>query len=431
MASKRETARSLTAELFAAPTAQIQQTDPTLQAAPPADTPPPPDTPPVQTPPQVVTPGVDQPPPQADPPVTKKFDPASLQNRFTQDPPVALPDVDIPELPPDNPASQAADPKARHAWAELRTKVREFQKAAMEADARAKAADAEMQRIAAEQARVAAELDEQKRREQELTEKLGRLSLSESPEFQQKYDLKQQEVKVKLSKALVKFAGVEAADSEAAAAKILSADAKDLPTMLGDLNPSVAGMILALTSESAAIQEARTQELSNWRQTGAAASVESARKTAAEAAAARNKLAVEALDTAKAYGNPVFASDDPDTKTVAAGISEQFKGFVQGASEAQLIRAAAEGFTAPYLYEVMNQQAEEIAALKDQLAGRNRSSMPPLFAATPRVPQPAAEPPPPNVTPANVGNSARSFAMATAGQTVAQLASIMQQGQQR
>jgi hypothetical protein len=187
-------------------------------------------------------------------------------------------------------------------------------------------------------------------------------------------------------------------------------------------------MVLALTSDAAAIDEARNQELANWRQTGAAASVEGARKTAAEAAEARHKLASDAIAAAKAYGNPVFAATDPETQAVAAEISEQFRGFVQGATEAQLVRAAAEGYAAPYLYEVLNQQAEEIATLKDQLAGHARSSMPPVFAASARnAPPPATPKAPPNVVPVRGPDSAQDFAMAAAANAVAQFSGLLQQ----
>lgn len=417
MITKRETALSLTADLFAAP-----QVSPASEPAPAVQSDAtPPSAPAAQTPPTAA-------PSEPAPTTPKKFDASAIQNRYIQDPPPpSAPVGEIPEVPPTVEPGQTPNPKEAFSWAKLRTEAKAFQKEAAEAKARAEAAEAEAKRVSQEQARIAAELEEQRKREQELTEKLGRLSLAESPEFQQKYDLKRAEVRAKLGKALVKFAAVAEADSMSSADRILSADPKDLPTMLGDLNPSVAGMVLALTSEAAALDEARNQELSNWRQTGAAASVENARKTAAEAAASRHKLAVDAIEAAKAYGNPVFAATDPDTQAVAAEISEGFRGFVQTATEAQLVRAAAEGYAAPYLYEVMNQQAAEIAALKDQIASRNRSSMPPVFSAPDRGPiPPPAQATPPNVVPVRGPDSAQDFAMAAAANAVAQFSGLMQ-----
>ena len=83
---------------------------------------------------------------------------------------------------------------------------------------------------------------------------------------------------------------------------------------------------------------------------------------------------IRAIAAAKAYGNPVFAATDPETQAVAAEISEQFRGFVQGATEAQLVRAAAEGYAAPYLYEVLNQQAED-HSLGRHLRKRSKQAM--------------------------------------------------------
>ena len=77
----------------------------------------------------------------------------------------------------------------------------------------------------------------------------------------------------------------------------------------------------------------------------------------------------EAIEAAKAYGNPVYSADDPAVKETADALAEEFHGFVQTATEEQLIRAAAEGYSAPYLYEVLNQQQAEIAGFAPQQRG--------------------------------------------------------------
>ena len=361
--------------------------------------------------------------PPAETPPPKMFDASAIQNRFTQAPPV--PPVKDPAIPDAPPAAQAPEGKEGYAWAKLRTEVKKFQGDAEKFQSEAAAAREEAKRVAEEKAQLAAELESQKQREKELVEKVGRLSLAESPEFQQKYDLRLSEIQTKLSKALVKFTGTDEKDAVEQANQLIMADPKKLPDLLSDQNPSVAGMILGLVSEAAAVDEARNQELANWRQTGAAASFDVARKSVVEQAENRRKMSAEAIEAAKALGNPVYAAEDPRVKEIAASIEQEFHGFVQTATEEQLIRAASEGYTAPYLYDVLNQQQAEIMELRNQLAGRSRAANPPLFASAPfSAPPPQAPATPPNVTPASSGDSARDYAAQVASDTIRQFAGL-------
>lgn len=425
MATRNNTAISMTADLLnSALRGQPPAASPDASApdAPP-ETPPPQNFTPVDTPPPPEAPPADIPP--AAPSAPRVFDPASIQARFTQEPPPPAPADDgkksaIPDVPPPAAPGKPADAREAYTWARLRTDVKTFEKAAEDARNEAAAAKEEARRAADEKAKIVEELETRKQREAELVEKIGRLSLAESPEFQQKFDLKLSDVQSRLGKALVKYAGVADSESMSQAAQIMAADPKALPDLLSDLNPSVAGMVLALTSEASAIDEARNQELANWRQTGAAASVDVARKSVVEQAESRRRMATAAIEAAKAYGNPVYAAEDPSVKEVADTIAQEFHGFAQTATEEQLIRAAAEGYAAPYLYDVVNQQQAEIMELRSQLAGRTRAANPPMFPSggfmAPPAPPPAV---PANVTPANAGASAQDFAVSAARDTIA------------
>lgn len=416
MATKNMTAFNMTSDLIRSAMGQAPAADVTPQA--PAETPDP-------VPANTVPPPAATPPAPADTPPPKPFDASAIQNRFTQNaPPPAPKDTVTPTEPPLTPPS-SPEGKEGFAWAKLRTDMKKYQADAEKFHVEAETAREEAKRAAEEKAALAAELETRKQREQELVEKVGRLSLAESPEFQQKYDLKLSEIQAKLGRALVKFAGTDEKDAQAQALQILSADPAKLPDLLSDLNPSVAGMILGMTSEAAAVDEARTQELANWRQTGAAASVETTRRSVVEQAEARRKLSAAAIESAKAFGNPVYAAEDPRVREIAASIEQEFHGFVQTATEEQLIRAASEGYTAPYLYDVLNQQQAEIAELRNQLAGRTRAANPPIFAAPAGVPPAHVPPaPPPNVVPASTGDSARDYASQVSSDLIRQFAGL-------
>lgn len=420
MANKNTTAYSMTSDLIKSAFGQPPVEQPAAQDLVDRPDPLPANSLPVTAP----APVVQAPPVQAAP---KPFDAASVSARFTQPPPEQVAPVtdSVLEAAKAPEAGQPPEKKEGYAWAKLRTEAKAAETAAAKYQTEAAQAREEAKRASEEKAQLAAELETRKQRELELVEKVGRLSLAESPDFQQKYDLRMAEVQTKLSKALVKFAGTDEKDAAAQARQIMESDPKKLPDILSDLNPGVAGMILGYTSEAAAIDEARTQELSNWRQTGAAASVGEARRSVVEQAESRRKMSAEAVEAAKALGNPVYTAEDPRVREVAAAIEQEFHGFVQTATEEQLIRAASEGYTAPYLYDVLNQQQAEITELKNLLAGRTRAANPPLFASPAFAqPQPAQAAPPPNVIPASTGDTARDFATQSAADTLRQFAAF-------
>lgn len=349
------------------------------------------------------------PPPPSPPP--KSFEPSAVVARFTAAPPPAADPV--PPAPPSPPPAEdtgipAAPPASGgkpptqaelFTWAKLRTEATTYHKKATEAEAAAESARLEAKRLAEEKAQIAAEKEASEKRIAELTEKVGRLSLAESPEFQQKYDLRMAELSSELSTALTKFAKVPAESATAEAARLLDADPAALADMVSDMNPAVAGMVLAIANKAGGIAASREQELSNWRETVAASGYESARKAVVDSAATRLAYADKAIDLAKAYGNPVYTSTDPDAKAEADGLVQAFRGFVQTATEEQLVAAAAEGFSASQLYEAFNALVTENTQLRNRIAGHARASMPPMFPMMPSAPVTPPPPPPSNVVP--------------------------------
>ena len=347
------------------------------------------------------------------------FDPAAIQARFTQNPPPPAPPPSgdalaaIPGTPPA--AGEAeADPKAHHRWAELRTLAKQYQQEADTRKREAEQAREEARKATEAQARLATEIEERRQREDDLVERIGKLSLAESPEFQSKYGLRVEEIKTRMAQALVKFAGVQEQDAKASADRILAANPSDLPDMLSDLAPTVAGTVMAYVNNAAAIMEERDQELANWRSTGAAAQHEEARRSVAERTAERRAWADQAVEAAAAYGSPVYGATDPEAREEAGRISEAFKGFAQTATEEQLIRAAAEGFAAVKVYGLVESLSAEVNELRTQLAGRVRAGNPPVF-PTAGSPVPTPPPPPPaNVVAASPTDSAKDFASSAA-----------------
>ena len=345
------------------------------------------------------------PPPPSPPP--KTFDATALAARFMGPPaePVAAPapapvdsGLDIPAAPPAT-LGRAPTQAELFTWARLRTEATTYHKKAAEADAAIELAHQESKKLSEDLARVAAEKAESDKRITELTDTVGKLNLAESPEFKARYDLKRAELAAELSAALTRYAKIDADKSGPEAERILKADPATLADMVSDLNPAVGGMIMAIANRVGGIDAARDQELANWRQSSAANGYEESRRGVVELAEVRRQYADKALDLAKSYGNPVYTATDPQAKAEAEKLEQAFRGFIQTATEEQLVAAAAEGFSASQVYEVVNQQAEEISQLRDQIAGRFRAAQPPLFAMAPYTPSAPPAPPPSNVTP--------------------------------
>lgn len=424
-------ARSLTEGVlgtFPMPATGAPAQQPAVTELPPPQPPAPPQ--PATQPAQPPAPVAAQPEPPRPPP-PRVFDASSVADRFTRPvaeltatpPPAAAQPPAAPSPVPEAPPAEAGhkpDERQAYTWAKLRSERNAF-----EADLRTERQklaefEAEKQKLAEEKAALAEEVQKAKRETETLSETVGKLNLAESPQFKQKYGQKAAEIESKLASHLTRFARVPQEDAVKKARELIAMDPSDLSDATAEMHPSVAGMVLTLAGDMAALSESRDQELANWRSVAANMGVQEARETVVRSAEQRLALANDALEAAVATGNPVYTATDPQAKEVSASLVEAFKGFAQTATDDQLMRAAAEGFTTSYLVDALNQQAEEIGQLRDMLASRDRASMPPMFAAAGGYTPPAA-PPAPTASKATSADSPEAFARASAEGAVAAL----------
>jgi len=364
--------------------------------APPAAPAAPPATPPVAVP--VAT------PPAGTPPAVAGTPPAalgSLSDRFTKPPEEIAAAKTAAGQPPAAPAApeppapelEGAPDKARHAFARLRTERNQFER-----DLQAKAkllSDVEIARdqLAQEKVTLLADRDKAIQDRDALQDRLGRISLAESPAFQQKYTQKETEIEARLASALVKFGRVTPEAAPAKARDLLRAPTDALTGLTKDMQPTVQGAVMMLASEFADINTQKTLELDNWRKTSAAMGMEAVRENTIRSAEQRRSWADAAIDAARKIGNPVFAATDAEGVKLAESAAAAFQGFVQTATEEQLTRAAAEGFVAPLLYDTIAQLTMALQQQQAQLDAFLRAQGVPM---RPFVPQaPAAPPAPP------------------------------------
>lgn len=366
----------------AQPDVPAQPAQPTPPSAPP---PTPPPAPPVQP---------AQPAPHLDPSkIASRFlDPEAAAAAAAARPAPAAPAA--PEEPEPDP-SQFTKPdgtpdKAAHAYAKLRHDAKKYEREAAEARARAETLEAERKRLAEEKAALAAEKQRVEQERDKLSDDLGRVSLAESPKFKRKYSEREGEIASRLARVLTKFAGESPETAAAKAREWLALPQDALQEKLDDLHPSVSGAVLTAASEFAALDEERRQEITEWRRTAAALGIEEARQGVIRTTDERRRIAESALDAAKKVGNPVFSASGEEAEARALAVADAFRGFVQTATDEQLAHAAAEGFTAPLLYEALDEQAVRIRELSAELDAYKSAERVPLFPSLGRQPPPAA-----------------------------------------
>jgi len=369
--------------------------------------------PPAQPAPQ--TPSV-QPAPQTPPAPPAPVDLTSRYSKPPEAPPAPIPQDIPPEEPPGDPRT---DPKAAHAYAQLRSENAKYKREVVPTLEQAKK-DAEEARAAAE-AKVTLLAEEKRKSEEEKTsllERLGRVSLMESPQFKQKYGAREMEITGKLTGALTKFAGLTPDQAADFASRVGSLETPEaIAQATADMHPSVAGAVLLAAQELAVLDEDRSAELSNWRQSQAASEVTGAREAAVRSAEDRVRLADDALDFAKKLGSPVYASQNPEDQAELQQLQASFRGFAQRASDQELMRAAAEGYSAPILYKAIEERDSIISDLVAQVQGFKHAMGMPV--RPPSQAAPAAPIPVPQAAPAAAGDSpdaiARRFAQDAVG----------------
>jgi len=343
-----------------------------------------------------------------------------LRSRFSAPTPPAAPAAPaapvVPDAPPGVDASKPENKQQVFTWAKLRAEHDQFRKEAAELKQQMESVAEEKRKIAEEKALIESERQKALQERDTYAEKLGKVSLAESPEFQQRYDAKIGEVQGKLAADLLKYTGLKEDEAGQQAYALLNADPKQLTELFKD-NPQMLGRVMTRVEEAAALFQQRDVELQNWRETSASLGIQHAQEQVIRSTESRRQWADLAIDIAKQSGHPIFSAVEGDWKKVADEVAQAAHGFVQTATEEELTRAAVEGFANPYLYDAFNQVMEENRQLRDRLEGGFRMSSPPLFPYPGEQPrQPAPPPPPPNVVEVVRPDSPDAFAADAIGQ---------------
>ena len=373
----------------------VQPTTPVAPAAPqgtqPPTTPVAPQNPPVPQPP--VAPVATPPPP---PPVSA----TDLVNRFS---PPAAPSATapIPDIPQEQNIQlpQNTPEHVGHAFAAARAETKQYRQLAESLKAQLEAERAKQTEFTSKETALAQQLNEANKRNADLEDKLGKLDLSQSKEFHEKYDAPLEAVQSAISSALV-AAGRQQNEALDLANQILGSN--NPAELLSELPATTQGMIMYKLQEAANLWAARDQALNEWRTTQQGLAQVSLRENFVNDAAHRAEVAKAAIEKAKLIA-PTMQWDDPSYNGRRDEAMQKALDWYQKAPEDQIAAAAMEGFMAPFAYEVIKDLQTQVADLTNQLNGRRTLAAPPVapYFKPPQAPapQPAQPQTPPPGTP--------------------------------
>ena len=346
-----------------------------------------------------------QPAPQPAVPPQPAPQPVDYSNRYAPsgDQPQEL--SPIPELPPEPqiPATPDGQQIPNAAFAAIRAGYGQMRHMANDLRDKYNHLVEDTKKYQGEKAEFATRLNAKDAEIRKLQDELGRMDLSRSPEFQEKYDAPIRAATDEVAKLLLAN-GMQQDDAVSLAREIITSDPQSIPDKIANLPTHVQGMIMYQAKDADSLWTAREQALADWRQSAEGLAAVAARGSAIVDAQRTSQLADKAISIIKGLPPekglpPAFQVTDPAFVADRDAKERLFRSWVQNAPEEQKMAAMFEGFMAPKTYEMVDDVFRENAQLKQMLYAKARVDSPPIAAL--RMPSPALRPPaPPAVPPA-------------------------------
>lgn len=384
-----------------------------------------PPAPPVQQPPA-------QPVPVQPAPVVQTPAPLDYTQRYAPQGSAPLDLAPLPDLPPEPVIPQSPDgqqiPNA--AFAAMRSGYGQMRHMANDFRNKYNQLVEDTKKFQGEKAEFATQLNAKDAEIKSLRDELGRIDLSRSPEFQEKYDAPLRAATDEVVKVLLAN-GMQQNDAVALARDVVETDdPQSRPEKLANLPAHVQGMILYQAQEADKLWNARVQALNDWKQSADGLAAVAARGSAIIDAQRTQRLADDAIRVIKGLPPekglpPAFQVTEPGFVADRDAKEQQFRSWVQNAPEDQKMAAMFEGFMAPKTYEMVDNVFRENLQLKQMLYARTRVDAPPIAAMRMPAPnlrpgvavpaQPPQPPQPPTVqqngwSVADSGTTAQNFA---------------------
>lgn len=365
--------------------------------------------PPVQQPP-VQQPPVQPPAPEVSTGPVDQVDIGAMFRTPTTDAPAAP-----PPLPPDSPVQAPPEieqnEKAKSAWEILRNRERESRHRAEALQAQLEEATRQAGAVAEERAKFAAELQGRDDRIRELEDRLGKADLASSPEFRRQYDEKMESVSGSFADALRDAAEIDDEDTLAdTVQKLLATTDAEFTRLVSKLPSTAQGSLWDKRREYRSIATARENAISEWRSAQAGVAKVDEQRQVVERAERRNALAEQAIDFTNTKIDPRHRPSVLAEATYRQDVesaNQQFRGFMQVASDDELARVAYQGFLVPVMQRQVAFLAEAVGKWRDAYYALRGAGSPPALPirVQSETPPPPAAPVAPRVEDRGTGFS--------------------------
>lgn len=395
--------------------------------------PPPPQMPPQMTPqmpPQMQPQPAPQSPPQMQPQAMQPLPPqpqvppppppVDFTNRYSGQQPAPDPLAGLQEAPALAPETQVAPPQnmneqQNHAWAAIRAQSNANRRQAEEFRGKYNQLVESTRKFQEERTTFGEQLNAKDKRITELEDEIGRMDLTRSPAFQEKYDAPIQGLCTEIAQTL-EANGRSKEDAYGLAREILSSDRAQVPDLISQLPTHVQGVIMIKAEQADQLFAAREGALADWRSSAEGLAAVKERGDSLVVAQHSDKMAEAALGIIRSMPPelkpPAYQVVDPAFAADRDAQEHKFRSWVQQAPEEQKYAAMLEGFMAPKTYEMLNQVMLENRQLRQVLASRGRLAAPPVTAAPAYVPPVVQAPPRPPTVQANGYTQAPSGSLA-------------------
>ena len=264
-----------------------------------------------------------------------------------------------------------------HAWAGLRAQASANRKAAEESLRKYNELVTQTKKFQEERKEFGEQLNAKDKEIENLRNEIGRIDLSRSPEFQEKYEAPIFNVQQEIINTLVAN-GMTERDAGSLSEQVLTASEDDFPELVGHLPTHVQGILALKTQEAARLFDARLHALDDWRTSQEGLAAVANRGSALIEAQRRDNLANQAIETLRSMPIskrvPSYQVTDPVFVADREKHEAEFRSWIQEAPVEQQYAAMLEGFMAPKTYEMLAEYARENAELKQALYSRARAN---------------------------------------------------------
>ena len=311
------------------------------------------------------------------------------------------------QLPPDTPVETPPEiehnEKAKSAWEILRNRERESRHLAESLKVQLEQTSRQAGAVAEERAKFADELKSRDDRIHELEDELGKLSLEHKPEFRHQYDEPMEKVAQAFRDALKDAAEIDDDNLAETAKKLLSMNDSDFNRMVAQLPATAQGSLWDKRREYVGIATARSNAIAEWRTAQAGVAATDAQRQVIQNTERRRTLAEQAID----FTNTQLPQDrrpsvlsEATYKEDVDSANQQFRGFMQVASDDELARVAYQGFLVPVMQRQVAFLAEALGKWRDAYYAIRGAGAPPALPMRVQTQTPAEPPAPvaPKVT---------------------------------